>query len=545
MQLACVTTTSTGIPHGLYVCALLLVCALVGQGLSLAIASARRSSPHGYPSVLLAVAALSAAASVVIGDGFIALRVGAPGLDTPYALGVGIWVDRVTAAMATLVCFVGLVVYRFSQTYLRSEVGRDAFLRKLALAVLLVQVFALSSGLLGHAVLWLFLSVSVHRLLRHYEERPLARLAAKKKFLISRVGDAFMVSALVLMFGQYGSLDIEELQHLRVATSGGERLADVLSGAFLVLAALAKSAQFPLHTWLPDAMDAPTPVSALMHAGIANAGAFLLLRAAALLDGNALALCLLIAVGGTSACFGVLIGSLQPSIKLKLAWSTIAQMGFLFFELGLGLTGAAALHLAGHAVYKAHRFLRSGTLCAKGRPLRPRLGSVLSVVLAAALAAGVGLWGLARWGGFDTAGHAPLAMVWALAMSQFLIGPPEVPLRIRAWTLLLFGGGLGALAWAAETAITPWFGVLSSPLHSSQSAWLIAWAVAGLAGVVAVLCAVGEWRSQWLERLSVYLLSGFYLSDFQDRLTMALWPDVVNRQPIRARLTRRFEGALR
>ncbi len=497
--------------------AALLAVTLIAQAAA-ALLFPRRS--HWMANSLLLGGALGLLGVLLGGSGSIAsLRISLSGQATPHALSLGVEFDRLGAGMLALVGFLGWVIVRFSATYLRSEPRRDSFLAGLTKTALLVQLFALSTSLLGHALLWLPISVSVHRLLRHYEERTRARTAAKKKFLMSRAADCVVYIGMGLLFVEYGTLDIQELSQ-----QGRGSLRSDLSVAALALGVLMKSAQFPFHSWLPETMDAPTPVSAIMHAGVINAGAFLLLRISPLLATSALALGLLIFVGGLTAAFGTLVGSVQPSVKLRLGYSTIGQMGFLFFELGLGHPEAAALHLIAHASYKAHAFLRSGT----SQPRPSAVASSPARILAAMggsvalVGFGVGLGALAFGPGVWD--YAPLALVWGLASSQYLLDPAPV-VRQRIGLFLALGAGVWGLAFSAEAALSGWFSHLPSALERGPLTWAVTTAALGTLAVTLYVCSLGRFSTPRLRRLYVHALSGFYLGELTDRLTLRLWPD--------------------
>ena len=144
------------------------------------------------------------------------------------------------------------------------------------------------------------------------------------------------------------------------------------AACLLALAALLKSAQFPTHGWLTEVMETPTPVSALLHAGVINAGGFLLIRFADVMVLHPSVMAVLVMIGGFTALFGGLVMLTQPAVKTSLAWSTVAQMGFMVLECGLGLFPLALLHIVAHSLYKAHSFLASGaaveTIAANRRP---------------------------------------------------------------------------------------------------------------------------------------------------------------------------------
>ncbi|NDH07095.1 hypothetical protein EBX93_14445, partial [bacterium] len=173
----------------------------------------------------------------------------------------------------------------------------------------------------------------------------------------------FFLCAIFLTYHCFGTLDYTTIfeKSNQIRDSGLETPPLVTwVGLFLVLAAMTKSAQFPFHTWLPDTMETPTPVSALMHAGVINAGGFLIIRLSPLVTLSPMALDILAIVGSMTALMGSLLMLTQTSIKRSLAYSTIAQMGFMMLQCGLGAFIPALLHILAHSFYKAHAFLSSG-----------------------------------------------------------------------------------------------------------------------------------------------------------------------------------------
>ncbi len=484
-------------------------------------------------SVLLVGIVGATGALALGGDEHAALRVSLTGQQTPHALSVGLWFDRLSLAMLALTTSIGFVVLRFGRTYVASELDAAKFVRRMGAALLMIELFVLSSSLLGSGLVWFGLSIAVHRLLRHYDDRFAARLGAKKKFLTSRLADSAFWSALCLLWLEFGTLDIDELTQTAVAATVSSAMLQVAI-ALLVVAALIKSAQFPTHSWLPDTMDAPTPVSALMHAGVVNAGAFLLLRCSALLLQANAALFLLVAVGGISVCLGTCVGAVQTTLKGRLGWSTIAQMGFLFLEIGLGFAGAAALHLAAHAAYKAHAFLWCGT------PAPTWSSDNIPVARLLALGAGclvvvAGMTWLVADRSSEAGGwaYAPLASVWALGMVQYLVGPKVSSLRLRVLSALVIGGSLWASTWVAERLLSSWFAPLPSPLSLGWLGVALSAFVVILLWVTMALCSSRKWEHPRLRTLHVHTQSGFYLGDWHDRLTLALWPERGSEHPTR------------
>jgi len=277
-------------------------------------------------------------------------------------LGLGVRLDIVSVAMLLLVGFVGWVVTRYARTYLDGEARQGPFMAWLA-ATLACVLLLVSAGTLTQLVLaWIGTSAALQRLLLFYADRPGARRAAHKKFLFARIADGALIGGAVSLAIAYGTGDIAAIADAaRTATATGTTPLAAIAGAWLIaIAALLKSAQFPSHGWLTEMMETPTPVSALLHAGVINAGGFLLIRVADILPAAPAAMAMLVMIGGLTALFGSLVMLTQPAAKTSLAWSTVAQMGFMTMQCGLGLFGLALLHIVAHSLYKAHSFLAAG-----------------------------------------------------------------------------------------------------------------------------------------------------------------------------------------
>lgn len=273
-------------------------------------------------------------------------------------IGLSARVDSVSVPMILLVAFIGWVVVRYARVYLDGEARQGVFMGWLLAALAAVLLLVQSGNLIQLALAWIVTGRCLQQLLCFYAERPRAVRAARNRLVFVRVGDIALVGAIGLLVWQFDSTDIATvLESARSATGTG-----VLQGtvALLAVAALLKSAQFPTHGWLTTVMEAPTPVSALLHAGVVNAGGFLLIRLAdvALLSPGVLAV--LVVVGGFTALFGAMVMLTQSAVKTSLAWSTIAQMGFMIMQCGLALFPLALLHIVAHSLYKAHAFLFSG-----------------------------------------------------------------------------------------------------------------------------------------------------------------------------------------
>lgn len=272
-------------------------------------------------------------------------------------IGISLRCDVVSVTMTLLVSFIGWIVLRYSATYLDGEPRHGYFTAWLCRTLAFVLVLVTAGNLVMLAVAWIGTSLAFHKLLLFYPDRPAARRAARKKYLTARLGDVALIGACTTLAVIFRTTDIASIL-VKVRGSSNEII--VLAASLLALAAMLKSAQFPTHGWLIEVMETPTPVSALLHAGIINAGGFLLVRLADVVSTAPGVLAALVMIGGFTALFGGLVMLTQPMVKTSLAWSTVGQMGFMIMECGLGLFPLALLHIVAHSLYKAHAFLSSG-----------------------------------------------------------------------------------------------------------------------------------------------------------------------------------------
>ena len=313
--------------------------------------------PKGVPRLAEAAALV---ALLLAGIGLLRLLIDGP---TSMAIGsdaalLALRLDAVSATMALLVAFVGWVVVRYARRYLDGEAREGAFhalmLATLAAVLVLVQAGSLAVLVAGFVAAGL----GLRSLLLFYPDRTEARRAALKFSLVWGAGDVALIAAAVLLWAAFGTADLAALSS---AAAAGLPAPATVAVAFLVLAAALKTAAFPLHGWLTEVMEAPTPVSALLHAGIVNAGGFVLIRLAELVQASPGAMAALVMIGGFTALFGAVVMLTQSAVKTALAWSTVAQMGFMLLQCGLGLWTLALLHIVAHSLYKAHAFLASGS----------------------------------------------------------------------------------------------------------------------------------------------------------------------------------------
>jgi NADH:ubiquinone oxidoreductase subunit 5 (subunit L)/multisubunit Na+/H+ antiporter MnhA subunit len=343
--------------------------------------------------------------------------------------------DAIAVTMALLVAFVGWVVTRYSRRYLDGEAREGRFhgltLTAIAAVLLLVQAASLPVLVLAFVATGLVL----RQLLLFYHDRPEAQRAAAKFIRVWGAGDLALIAATVLLWQAFGTLNLADLN----AAPTLPPLAQVAVG-LLVLAAALKTAAFPLHGWLTEVMEAPTPVSALLHAGIINSGGVLLITLSGLVQHSAGAMAALVILGGLTALFGAMVMLTQSAVKTALAWSTVAQMGFMLLQCGLGLWALALLHIVAHSLYKAHAFLSSGTAVQAVNSIR-KPGPV----------AIPGLWAVAR--SFALA----LALYVVVAVAFTAILGEKSPQALALGTMLIFGVSYliaQGLADAAPGALT-------------------------------------------------------------------------------------------
>ena len=340
----------------LYVIALLAPGVLLGAALYAFAHPGPR--PDNVPRLAEGAALVALALSTVAALGLISGGPGTGSFPGPAEIGLTPRLDLISVVMLLLVSFVGWVVLRFAGSYVDGEARQGAFIGWLCATLAAVLLLVQAGHLAQLVVAWFLTSLFLHQLLLFYPDRVEAQRAARKKFVVARLGDLALIGAALLLWKGYGTGDIAAILQ---AAGAGEAPAGVeWAAGLLALAAILKSAQFPTHGWLTEVMETPTPVSALLHAGVINAGGFLLIRFADVMLLAPGVLALLVMLGGFTAIFGGLVMLTQPAIKTSLAWSTVAQMGFMILQCGLALFPLALLHIVAHSLYKAHAFLASG-----------------------------------------------------------------------------------------------------------------------------------------------------------------------------------------
>lgn len=277
-------------------------------------------------------------------------------------LSLGATVNRLTLLMTLMVTLVGLVVSRYSATYMEGDAHEGAFHYWLSVTLGSFLTLVISGNLWQFFLFWVATSLFLHHLLAFYQDRPRAVLAARKKYVLHRIADLSLFVALVLIVHTLHITTFSSLTAALTKIGGSLPVSLQAASALILVSAVLKSAQVPFHGWLVQVIESPTPVSALMHAGIIYTGTFLWLRMVPLMSrvpwtGN-----LLIIIGLASISTAALMMMAASNIKASLAYSTVGQMGFMLMELGLGLYALALLHIVSHSMYKAHAFLSSGSV---------------------------------------------------------------------------------------------------------------------------------------------------------------------------------------
>jgi NAD(P)H-quinone oxidoreductase subunit 5 len=409
-----------------------------------ALAAARAGDP--------AVAWRAARAGTLAALGAAAASLAAVALGSEGAAG-GLRADWLGGIVLLLVAFVGWVIVRYSRPYLAGQARELAYVGWLSATLAAVAAVAVADHLLLLALAWSATSLSLHRLLNFFDDRPAAVVAAHKKFLVARIADVCMLAAIALLASAYGTLSLQALLAQAAGASGVPAAAQAAM-LLVAVAALLKCAQLPFHGWLIQVMEAPTPVSALLHAGIVNLGGFVLIRFAPVLADAPHAQALLVVAGTCTAVVAALVMTTRISVKVMLAWSTCAQMGFMLMQIGLGVWEMALLHLVAHSLYKAHAFLGAGgavraSTIARMAPAEPvpGAGGLLGGMVAGVAATGLAALAFSPWL-HPSPTFAVLAGIVALAVAP--LARPRAGAQGAGWLAATFGGAFAvAAAWFA------------------------------------------------------------------------------------------------
>ncbi len=269
-------------------------------------------------------------------------------------------VDPLTCIMLLVVTGVGFLIHVYSVGYMHGEEGFTRFFVYLNLFMVSMLLLVMGNNYVVLFIGWEGVGLCSYLLIGYYYDKVSAAKAATKAFVVNRIGDAGFLLAIFLVFVNFRTLD-----YTQVMAKVGQLSPEMATAIALCLlvGAVGKSAQLPLYTWLPDAMEGPTPVSALIHAAtMVTAGVYMIVRNHPIYDLSPVAMTIVACVGGTTALFAATIGLVQTDIKRVLAYSTVSQLGYMFLGCGIGAYTAAVFHLMTHAFFKALLFLSAGSV---------------------------------------------------------------------------------------------------------------------------------------------------------------------------------------
>ncbi|MDM5201354.1 NADH-quinone oxidoreductase subunit L [Fictibacillus enclensis] len=275
---------------------------------------------------------------------------------------MGFEINPLNALMLVVVSLVSFLVHLYSKGYMHGDDRFHVFFAYLGLFTFAMLGLVLSPNLLQVYIFWELVGLGSFLLIGYYYFKPEAKAAARKAFIMTRIGDVGLFIGIILLFWQTGSFEYDEI----FKAIGNKSISPdmiTLTAILIFVGAVGKSGQLPLHTWLPDAMEGPTPVSALIHAAtMVAAGVYLVASMYPLFEASAAAMTTVAVVGGITAVFAASIGLMQKDIKRVLAYSTVSQLGYMMLALGSGSYTAGIFHLMTHAFFKALLFLAAGSV---------------------------------------------------------------------------------------------------------------------------------------------------------------------------------------
>jgi NADH-quinone oxidoreductase subunit L len=293
------------------------------------------------------------------------------GVSDGLSMNVGFLVDELSALMMTVVTFVSLAVHVYTIGYMRDDPGYTRFFAYISLFTFAMLMLVMSNNFLQLFFGWEGVGLVSYLLIGFWYRRPTAIFANYKAFIVNRIGDFAFIVAIAIIVAYMGSLDYAEvfaripraIGHDLFLTPGEPSKVITVICVGLFIGAMGKSAQVPLHVWLPDSMEGPTPISALIHAAtMVTAGIFMVARCSPLFEMSPDALHFIVVIGATTALFMGLLGLVNNDIKRVVAYSTLSQLGYMTAALGAGAYGAGIFHLMTHAFFKALLFLAAGSV---------------------------------------------------------------------------------------------------------------------------------------------------------------------------------------
>ena len=389
-----------------------------------------------------------------------------------FSLDATLRVDPLSITMALVVTGIGALIHVYSIGYMEHDPRFGRFFAYLNLFVFFMLMLVLADNYLLLYLGWEGVGLCSYLLIGFWHDRPAAANAAKKAFITTRIGDAAMLLGIVLLWVNFHTLEFGDVlvsHRIGVTPVAGSPLfpsSGVYTAISLLLlaGAVGKSAQLPLHVWLPDAMEGPSPVSALIHAAtMVTAGVYLIVRSHVLFEMSGTALTVVMVIGLTSAIYAALASIGQFDLKRALAYSTMSQIGFMFFAAGMGFYTGAMLLLVCHAFYKALLFLTSGNVMhgLDGETDMRKLGGLRAEMPVSAMWFAIGALALA--------GIPPLAGFFA---KDHIVGFAATSGRTAAWVLASIGAFLSALYIARPLFLT-FFGDRRNEEHAHEAPWLM------------------------------------------------------------------------
>ncbi len=461
---------------------------------------------------------------------------------------LGLVLDELSRTMLLLVTGVGALIHIYSLGYMRDDSGKSRYFASLSFFMFSMLGIVLANNFVMMFIFWELVGVSSYLLIGHWFERDSAAEAAKKAFLTNRIGDFGFMLGILMAWAATGSVVFHEMnEQLSRITSYPGYL--TISALLIFCGAMGKSAQFPLHVWLPDAMEGPTPISALIHAAtMVAAGVYMLVRVGFLFEASPDALYVIAWIGTITAVMAGLIATQQNDIKRILAYSTLSQLGYMIMAVGLGSGHAAMFHLFTHAFFKALLFLGAGSIIVmlhheqniwKMGGLAGRLGITFLTFLVGTLA----LIGLPPFSGFFSkdailalAYEKNHAIFWIALFTAFL----TAFYMLRLVVVVFFGKPrsdqarkgleapwimIGPLILLAIPAFASGFGFIARIFLPAPVEHETGWIVPGLAFTAALggaLLAIALYRGRQQDPLNVGLFRNrFYFDEIYSLLIAA------------------------
>ena len=407
-------------------------------------------------------------------------------------INVGLMVDSLTAIMLIVVTGVSLLIQVYSHGYMRDDPGYARYFAFMSLFTASMIGLVQASNIIQLYVFWELVGLSSYLLIGFWFHRPAAAAAAKKAFIVTRIGDFGFLLAILFLFyhsSDYAALGLNFLEIGDIQRGATMGVLGGMAATWLALGifagAVGKSGQFPLHVWLPDAMEGPTPVSALIHAAtMVAAGVFLVARFFPVFDASSDAMTTVAIVGAFTALFAATMGLVMNDIKRVLAYSTISQLGYMMAALGMGAYGVAIFHLFNHAFFKALLFLGAGSVNhATGTFDMRYMGGLwrrMPLTYITTLIGAVSLVGLFPLAGFwskdeilrhawDGTGSVNTVVFWFLFIGVFLTAVYTFRMVLMTFHGEFRGGGDREMAEQAQGAPAG----ASRGMHLAESPWVM------------------------------------------------------------------------